>query len=55
MGNSLSSMINGFSLLWMVYVFIISLAIQVYWNYSMGGGSRNLELPGNRLGKWESW
>ena len=34
-------MIDGFSLLQMVYVFIISLVTQVYWNYSMGGGSRN--------------
>ena len=36
MGNSLLSMINGFSLLWMVYVFIVSLVTRVYWNYSMG-------------------
>ena len=50
MGYSLLSMINGFSLLWMVYVFIISLVTLVYWNYSMGGGSRNPKLPGAGYG-----
>ena len=40
MGNSLLSMIDGLSLLWMVYVFIVSLVTWVYWNYSMGKGSR---------------
>ena len=42
MGDSLMSMIDGFSLLWMVYVFIVSLVTQVYWNYSMG---EDLEIP----------
>ena len=36
MGNSLSSMIDGFLLLLMVYVFIVPLVTWVYWNYSMG-------------------
>ena len=55
MGNLFLSMIDGSSLLWMAYVFIVSLVTQVNWNYSMGGGSRNPKLPGSRLGRWESW
>ena len=55
MGNSLLNMIDGFSLLWMVYVFIVSLVTQVYWNYIMGGESGNPKLPGSRLGRWEPW
>ena len=34
-------------------VFIVSLVTWLYQNYSMGGESRNPELPGNRLERWE--
>ena len=53
MGNSLLSIVNGFSLWWMVYVFIVSVVTQVYWNYSMGGESRDSESPGSRLERQE--
>ena len=54
MGNSLSNMINVFFIVVDGLCFIVSLATQVYWNYSMGGGSGNPKSPGSRLGKWES-